>query len=50
MGVDPKFWTKFIKLHLYPTFSAIKVAYRSSELEESATKEKKEIKKKETSV
>jgi len=40
-GVTPKCWTKFIKLHLYPTFQAIKVAYRSSNLEDSAAKEKR---------
>jgi len=43
-----KFWTIFLKLQLYPTFSAIKVAYRSSNLEDLRAKEKK--RKKETSV
>jgi len=38
-GGRPKFWTKFLKLHLYPTFLATKVAYRSSDLEGSAAKE-----------
>jgi len=37
MGIAPK----FIKLHLYPTIYTIKVAYRSSDLEDSAAKEKK---------
>ena len=32
MGVH-KFWTQFLKLHLYATFWAIKVAYQSSDLE-----------------
>jgi len=44
-GVSHKFWTKFLKLHLYPTFSAIKVAYRSSDLEDLVAKEQKERKK-----
>jgi len=43
-GLSPKFWTKFLKLYLYPTFSAIKVAYRSSDLEIRG-KRKKERKK-----
>ena len=30
--------SKFLKLHLYPTFSAIMVAYLSSDLEDSAAK------------
>jgi len=42
-----KFRTKIIKLHLHPTFRAIKVAYRPSNLKDSAAKEKKE---KETSA
>jgi len=46
MGVAPKFWTKFLKLHSCRTFSVIKVANRSSDLKDSAAKEKK----KETSV
>jgi len=46
MGVAPKILDQILKLHLYPTFSAIKVAYRSSDLEDSAATEKN----KETSV
>ena len=44
--VAPKFWTKVIKLHLYPIFWAIKVAHRSSDLEDLVAKEKEEKRKK----
>jgi len=47
MGLPlPKFWTNFLKLHLYPTFSAIKVAYRSSDLKDLAAKKRKKERKK----
>jgi len=32
-GGCPRFWTKFLKLHLYSTFWAIKVTYWLSDLE-----------------
>ena len=40
----PKFWTKFIKLHLYLTFSATEVAYQSSKLEFGGKRKNKKIK------
>jgi len=43
-GDRPEILDQIFKIHIYLTFSAIKFAYQSSELEDSAAKEKKEKK------